>query len=400
MTSDESQGSPPPANLTSSESRPSQTALTAAAARAAHLIVDDPPVIFADTLAMILLADKAETFVGYHRAHGEHPVLSSARAQVACRSRYTEERLAAAVESGITQYVLLGAGLDTFAYRSALAGRVRVFEVDHPATQRWKRDQLAAAAIDLPACLTFVPVDLEHGLLRSELVRAGFDPASPAFVSWLGVTMYLTESAIAGTLGEIGGLAPGTQIVADYMLPATLRDEAGVLKNSQMFHHRPAGHRRRGHLAPERFAPADQAVDDRARDGAATAVNQADKGHIRPARHIRLSSVRLSIALDSTLMLLPVYGQRPLTTVGDGCLRWSCDHRPRCGHSRLSAARQHLARICAGELPPGRALPSETSLMQEHGIARETGRKAVRVLRDEGLVVVVRGRGAFVKPLS
>lgn len=209
------------------EPRPSETALTAAAARAAHLIVDEPPVIFADTLAMRLLGDQAETFVAYHRAHGEHLVLSCARGQVICRSRFAEERLADAVASGITQYVLLGAGLDTFAYRSALAGQVRVFEVDHPATQQWKRDLLAAAAIEIPACLTFVRVDLERDLLRTELVRAGFDPASPAFVSWLGVTMYLTESAIVSTLSQIGDLAPGTQVVVDYMLPAAMRDEAG-----------------------------------------------------------------------------------------------------------------------------------------------------------------------------
>jgi O-methyltransferase involved in polyketide biosynthesis len=105
---------------------PSQTALTSAAARAAHLIVDDPPVIFADTLAMTVLGDQATELVDYHRAHGTHLVLSAARGQVTCRSRHTEEHLAAAVSGGVTQYVLLGAGLDTFAYRSALAGRVRV----------------------------------------------------------------------------------------------------------------------------------------------------------------------------------------------------------------------------------------------------------------------------------
>src|SRR4051794_24645362 len=119
--------------------RPSRTALTAAAARAAHLIVDSPPLIFADTVAYELLGEQAEEFIGYHRTRGEHPILSAVRATATVRSRYTEDRLAEAVARGVTQYVILGAGLDSYAYRSDPAGPVRVFEVDHPATQRWKR---------------------------------------------------------------------------------------------------------------------------------------------------------------------------------------------------------------------------------------------------------------------
>jgi methyltransferase (TIGR00027 family) len=129
---------------------PSYTALTAAAARAAHLIVDSAPTIFADRLASRLLGEQAGELIGYHRAHGSHLVLAAARAQVTCRSRYAEDRLTDAAERGITQYVILGAGLDSFAYRSPLAGRVRVFEVDHPATQQWKRSRLAAARIPVP----------------------------------------------------------------------------------------------------------------------------------------------------------------------------------------------------------------------------------------------------------
>ena len=117
------------------DGQPSFTALTAAAARAAHLIVDSGPPIFADTLAEAMLGERAGELIGFHRAHGTHPVLACARAQVACRSRYAEDRLADGVRRGIGQYVLLGAGLDSFGYRSPLAGRVRVFEVDHPATQ-------------------------------------------------------------------------------------------------------------------------------------------------------------------------------------------------------------------------------------------------------------------------
>jgi methyltransferase (TIGR00027 family) len=219
--------------------QPSLTALTAAAARAAHLIVDGQPVIFADTLAEAMLGEQAEEFIAYHRAHGTHPVLAGARAQATCRSRYAEDRLARGIERGIGQYVLLGAGLDSFAYRSPLAGRVRVFEVDHPATQEWKRRVVAggvAGATDATssaggvagaADVTFVPVDFTRDALADELGRAGFDVARPAFVSWLGVTMYLDARAIEATVSVLGGFAPGTEIVLDYMLPAGLRDAAG-----------------------------------------------------------------------------------------------------------------------------------------------------------------------------
>jgi len=130
---------------------PSQTALTAAAARAAHLLVDTPPFIFADTMASALLGDRAGEFIGYHRRHAGHPILSAARAQVVCRSRYAEDRLARAAALGIQQYVIVGAGLDLFGYRPGLARQLRVFEVDHPATQQWKRQALAAAGIPVPA---------------------------------------------------------------------------------------------------------------------------------------------------------------------------------------------------------------------------------------------------------
>ena len=205
--------------------QPSQTALTAAAARAAHLLVDGEPVIFADELAATLLGERAEEFLGYHRAHGTHLVLSCARAQVLCRSRFTEDHLAACVRDGVSQYVILGAGLDSFAYRTELAATV--FEVDHPGTQQWKRDRLATAGIPVPDSVSFVPVDFERDSLAARLDEAGFDPSRPALVSWLGVTMYLTQGAISRTLAEMSGFAPGTQLITDYMLPAGLRDETG-----------------------------------------------------------------------------------------------------------------------------------------------------------------------------
>jgi methyltransferase (TIGR00027 family) len=211
--------------------QPSFTALTAAAARAAHLTVDAEPWIFADTLAAALLGDQAQELIGYHRLHGAHPVLSGARVQVTCRSRYTEEALRQARAGGVGQYVILGAGLDTFAYRAALggqAGRVRVFEVDHPATQDWKRRALAARCVPVPDGVTFVAADLATESLAGRLIAAGFDAAAPALFSWLGVTMYLTRDGVTATLAAIAGFAPGTEVIADYMLPDEMRDEAGA----------------------------------------------------------------------------------------------------------------------------------------------------------------------------
>jgi methyltransferase (TIGR00027 family) len=206
---------------------PSQTALAAAAARAAHLIVDAPPFIFTDSLAAALLGDRAEELIGYHRDHASHPVLAAARAQVTCRSRYTEDNLARAAAGGVRQYLILGAGLDSFGYRPGLASQVRVFEVDHPATQEWKRQALAAAQIPVPRTVTFVPADLATTSLADVLPGSGFDPAQPALVSWLGVTVYLTRDATSRVLAAIGALAPGTELIADFMLPASMRDAAG-----------------------------------------------------------------------------------------------------------------------------------------------------------------------------
>ncbi|MEV4116242.1 SAM-dependent methyltransferase [Nonomuraea sp. NPDC049695] len=208
------------------EAQPSQTAIMAAAARAAHLVVDHEPFIFRDTVAATLLGERAEEPLGYHRAHGDHVVLSGTRAQVTARSHYAERRLAEPGRDGLEQYVVLGAGLDTFAYRSEAAG-LRVFEVDHPATQRWKRELADAAGLGQPEGLTFVPVDFESGDLMDGLRAAGFDPGKRALVSWLGVAMYLTPEAIAATFAVVGRFAPGSELVMEYALPPALRDERG-----------------------------------------------------------------------------------------------------------------------------------------------------------------------------
>ncbi|GAA4670483.1 MULTISPECIES: class I SAM-dependent methyltransferase [Amycolatopsis] len=187
------------------------TAFTAAAARAAHLVVDGEPRLFADPAAEVLLGEHAAELLRYHREHGEHPVLRSARVQTTVRSRFTEDRLAA---SGLAQYVLLGAGLDSFAHRNSLG--VRVFEVDRPGAQEWKRGRL-------PGEVTYVPVDFESDDLPSALRKAGFSMDEPAFVAWLGVTMYLSATAIDRTLAALGELARGSQLTADYLVPPELR---------------------------------------------------------------------------------------------------------------------------------------------------------------------------------
>lgn len=209
------------------EFEPSSTALTAAAARAAHLIVDNAPHIFADNLAANLLGTRGGELIGYHRANTDHPILVAARTQVTCRSRFTEGTLACAADRGVRQYVLLGAGLDTFCWRSALAARLRVFEVDHPSTQCWKRKALAAAGLDVPSMLSLVPADIGQDSLAGALAAAGFDASAPAVIGCLGVLMYLPPAGLGSVLSFVAGCAPGSQFVADYMLPADLRDPAG-----------------------------------------------------------------------------------------------------------------------------------------------------------------------------
>ncbi|MFG1862197.1 class I SAM-dependent methyltransferase [Microbispora bryophytorum] len=202
---------------------PSTTALHAAAARAAHLIVDGEPVVFRDPFAYALLGEWADDCLRPHREMPDHPVVAGLRAAVVTRGRYTEDRLAGAVRRGVRQYVILGAGLDTYAWRPA-SGPVEVFEVDHPGTQRWKREATARAGLPAPRRLTYVPADMEAGECPVDrLVAHGFDPDRPAFVSWLGVTVYLTREAVARTLAGLGRLAPGSEIVVDHLLPEALR---------------------------------------------------------------------------------------------------------------------------------------------------------------------------------
>jgi methyltransferase (TIGR00027 family) len=152
----------------------------------------------------------------------EHHAFSRAfRAFMAARSRYAEDELARAVAQGVRQYVVLGAGLDTFAYRNPYPS-LRVFEVDHPATQAWKREQLQAAEIAVPVSMTFVPVDFERQTLEACLAHSGFDFNSPAFFSWLGVTPYLTREACMATLALTAKMPVSSGVVFDFAIDPAL----------------------------------------------------------------------------------------------------------------------------------------------------------------------------------
>jgi methyltransferase (TIGR00027 family) len=203
------------------EGKFSRTARRVAIRRAAHQLLDQPRV-FDDPLALRIIGAEAEHELRSNPK--EHHAFSRAfRAFMAVRSRYAEDELARAVAQGVRQYVVLGAGLDTLAYRNPHAG-LRVFEVDHPATQAWKREQLQAAHIAVPPSLTFVPIDFERQTLSEGLNESGFDADSPAFFCWLGVTPYLTREAWLATTRFIAKMPAGSGVVFDFAVdPALLK---------------------------------------------------------------------------------------------------------------------------------------------------------------------------------
>jgi methyltransferase (TIGR00027 family) len=201
------------------DARPSRTALRVAMRRAAHQLLDRPRVLD-DPVALPILSAQAIDRLKADLSGRESRLSRAIRAFMVVRSRFAEDELARALARGATQYVVLGAGLDTFAYRNPHpAAGLRVFEVDHPATQAWKRRRLAEAAITIPSSLVFAPVDFERQTLERGLELAGFDRTTPSFFSWLGVTMYLSTDAIATTLAFVAGLPPASGIVFDYVLP-------------------------------------------------------------------------------------------------------------------------------------------------------------------------------------
>ena len=200
---------------------PSRTAWGAARHRAVHQLIESGS-IFSDPLAVKMLGGDVEAAADEALIHesDSHPSSRALRFFIVSRSAFAEAKLAEAVtERGVTQLVVLGAGFDTFAYRNPFGAQLRVFEVDHPATQAWKRERLAAMDIALPEWLAFAGVDFERESFAERLIERGFDPAQRTFVIWLGVSMYLTGEAIDATLAAVASWPGGGEIVFDYAEP-------------------------------------------------------------------------------------------------------------------------------------------------------------------------------------
>jgi methyltransferase (TIGR00027 family) len=208
---------------------PSRTALMIARQRAAHQVLDHGAILD-DPFAMKILGEDEKDVLQF--ANG-HPLGSIGRLITAARSRIAEDALARAVERGVRQIVILGAGLDTFALRNPHGARqIRIYEVDHPATQEWKRQRLAEAQIALPPWLNFVPGDFERDDVGEKLAAAGFQQNSPAFFTWLGVVPYLTEDAIGRTLDYMSSIR-NSEVVFDYMEPEAFSEELRQLENER-----------------------------------------------------------------------------------------------------------------------------------------------------------------------
>jgi methyltransferase (TIGR00027 family) len=201
---------------------PDSTAVRVALWRALHVQADAPPHVFEDLIGLALAAPEP----GWQERQDMGPFTRPFRASIVARARYVEELLEARVAHGVTQYVLLGAGLDTFAQRRPeLAARLGVFEVDQPGAQAWKRRRLIELGLGVPPFLHFVPIDFERGGPWLEgLAASGFDATRKTLVASMGVSMYLTTEAVATTLRQTAGLVPGSTLVMSFLLPIELAE--------------------------------------------------------------------------------------------------------------------------------------------------------------------------------
>lgn len=198
--------------------KPSRTALGVAIRRASHQLYDSPPLVLNDPIAVPILGERYRPALEEAAASLDERFSVSLRAWLVARSRLAEDNLAQAVGNGVRQYVLLGAGLDTFAHRNPHSD-LQVFEVDHPATQQWKRELILSNGLPEPSCLHYVPVDFEHQDLAQQLAIGGLDFAAPTVFAWLGVVMYLTRPAFRKTIDLIGRFPEGSGVIFDYALP-------------------------------------------------------------------------------------------------------------------------------------------------------------------------------------
>ena len=201
---------------------PESTAVRVALWRALHVQVDPPPHVFVDEVGMRLVAPED----GWQNRPDMSPFTRPFRASIVARARFIEDLVEEQVDGGVGQYVILGAGLDTFAQRRPeIASRLLVFEIDQPGPQAWKRKRLVELGLGIPSYLKLVPVDFEAGDIWWErLAASGLDSKKPAIVASMGVSMYLTLDAIAATLRQVAALAQGSTLAMSFMLPIELTD--------------------------------------------------------------------------------------------------------------------------------------------------------------------------------
>jgi methyltransferase (TIGR00027 family) len=231
---------------------PDNTAVRTALWRALHVLIDPPPHVLEDEIGLLMAAPDE----GWRDRPDMHPEgTKQFRASIVGRARFIEDLVVEEAARGVTQYVILGAGLDTFAQRRPdAASGVQVFEVDQPETQAWKRHRLVDLGLGVPAWLHLVPVNFEAGAAwPDELAKAGFDTAKPAVVGAAGLSMYLTREAVATTLRQAAALAPGSTLAMSFLVPEDLADpgvRAGLQQSRE-------GARASGTPFLSFFAPAD-----------------------------------------------------------------------------------------------------------------------------------------------
>lgn len=202
---------------------PDNTAVRTALWRAMHVKVDAAPHVFEDEAGLKLIAPND----GWQQRPDMHPEFTKRlRASIVARARYVEDLIIEQSKQGIRQYVILGAGLDTFAQRRPdIASKLDVYEIDQPDTQTWKQQRLVDTGFGIPKWLHFVAVNFETSSWWKELLKAGFDINKPTVVACTGVSLYLTTEAISATLHQIAALAPGSKLAMTFYLPMELMDE-------------------------------------------------------------------------------------------------------------------------------------------------------------------------------
>ncbi|HTB51909.1 MAG TPA: class I SAM-dependent methyltransferase [Ferruginibacter sp.] len=202
---------------------PDNTAVRTALWRALHVQVDARPHILEDEVGLQLIAPNK----GWQQRPDIHPEFTKRlRASIVARARFIEDIIIEQSKKGITQYVILGAGLDSFAQRRPdIASQLQIFEIDQPDTQAWKQRRLTELGFGIPEGLHFISVNFEKSSWWEQLLKAGFDINKPAVVACTGVTLYLTKEAITSTLAPLATLAPGSTLAMSFYLPMELLDE-------------------------------------------------------------------------------------------------------------------------------------------------------------------------------